>query len=306
MTLRIAFMGTPDFAVPALNALVAAGHDVARVYTQPPRAAGRGQKARPSPVQTRADALGLAVRAPAGLKDPVEQAAFAALDLDAAVVVAYGLILPRAILNAPRFGCVNVHASLLPRWRGAAPIQRAIEAGDAETGVTIMAMEPGLDTGPMLLGEAVPIGPADTAGDLHDRLAALGAALIVPALEGLAAGTLSPRPQPREGVTYAHKVDKAEARIDWTRPAETLDRAIRAFSPVPGAWCDIAGKRIKVLKAAPLRGDGPPGTALDDALTVACGTGALALERLQPAGKPPMPASAFLNGTPVPAGTLLG
>ena len=231
--MRLVFMGTPDFAVAALDALVAAGHEIACAWTQPPRPGGRGQKPRPSPVEARATALGIPVRTPANLRDPADRAAFADLGADVAVVVAYGLILPRAVLDAPARGCLNIHASLLPRWRGAAPIQRALMAGDAETGVAIMAMEAGLDTGPVLLSEALPIGPEDTAGSLHDRLAGLGARLVVAALDGL--DRLVPVPQPEAGVTYAAKIDKAEARIDWTRPAVEVDRRIRGLAPFPGA-----------------------------------------------------------------------
>ena len=305
--LRLAFLGTPRFAVAALDALVAAGHDIVRVYSQPPRPAGRGRKARVSAVHARADVLGIAVATPASLKDPAEQAAFAALDLDAAVVVAYGLILPKPILDAPRLGCVNVHASLLPRWRGAAPIQRAILAGDAETGVTIMRMDQGLDTGPMLLDERVAIAPDETAETLHDRLAALGAKLIVPALDGLAAGTLSARPQPEDGVTYAAKLARAEARLDWNKPAAVLARQVRAFAPWPGAWFDHGKEQIKVLAAVAAAGKAgvAPGTVLDDELTVTCGEGALRLSRLQRPGRAPMDAAALLRGFALPPGTRL-
>ncbi len=246
--MRLVFMGTPDFSVPALDALAAGGHDIACVLSQPPRPGGRGQRPRPSPVQVRAEALGLPVRTPATLRDPAEQAALAALGADVAVVVAYGLLLPRAILAAPARGCLNIHASLLPRWRGAAPIQRALMAGDPETGISIMAMEAGLDTGPVLLREAIPIGPRDTAGTLHDRLAALGARLIVDALARL--DTLTPAPQPEVGVTYAAKIDKAEARVDWTRPAAQVDRLIRGLSPSPGAWTEA---RRRAHPPPPLR-----------------------------------------------------
>lgn len=304
--LRLAFMGTPRFAVSTLDALVAAGHEIARVYSQPPRPAGRGQKERRSDVHECAASLGLPVATPLSLKDPAEQESFAALGLDAAVVVAYGLILPKPILAAPRLGCVNVHASLLPRWRGAAPIQRAILAGDAETGVTIMRMDAGLDTGPMLLEERLPIGAEETAETLHDRLAALGAKLIVPALDGLAAGTLEAQPQPAEGVTYAAKLTRGEGRLDWHHPADALGRQVRAFAPWPGAWFDHAGEQIKVLAALPADGKGTPGTVLDDALTVACGTGALRLLRLQRPGRAPMDAASLLRGFALPKGTQLG
>lgn len=305
MTYRIAYMGTPDFAVPALAALLAAGHEVVCVYSQPPRPAGRGKRDRPSPVHDFAAARGIAVRYPVSLRDPAEQTAFAALDLDVAVVAAYGLILPKAVLVAPRHGCLNIHASLLPRWRGAAPVQRAILAGDAETGVTIMRMDEGLDTGPMLLAESVKVAPDTNAGQLHDALAELGARLIVEALARMEAGTLGETPQPEVGVTYAAKIDKAEARIDWTRPAAELDRVVRAFSPGPGAWFALDGERIKVLAVEISEGDGTPGAVLDDALTVACGEGALRLRTVQRAGKAPMEADAFLRGRAVPAGTML-
>ena len=305
--LRLAFMGTPDFAVPTLTALIAAGHEIAAVYTQPPRAAGRGKQPRPSPVQRVAEEQSIEVRTPDHLKGAEAQAAFAELNLDAAVVVAYGLILPPPILAAPRLGCLNLHASLLPRWRGAAPIQRAIMAGDAETGVAVMQMEAGLDTGPVLLERQVAIGPRTTAGDLHDELARLGAPLMVEALAGLADGRLTPRPQAEIGVTYADKIDKAEARIDWSRPAAELDCQIRGLSPFPGAWFEHDGARVKVLLAEPQSGaSGPAGTVLDDRLTVACGNGALRLLDLQRAGKAPMTADALLRGFPIPAGTPLG
>ncbi len=301
--MRIIFMGTPDFAVPALEALVAAGHEIAAVYCQPPRPAGRGKKDRPSPVQARAEVLGLPVRHPGSLKSPEVQAEFAALKADVAVVAAYGLILPQPVLDAPGRGCLNIHASLLPRWRGAAPIQRAIMAGDAETGICIMAMEAGLDTGPVLLRARTPIGAEETAGELQQRLARMGAELIVEALERL--DELVPEPQPEAGVTYAAKIDKAEARVDWTRPAEAVDRQIRGLSPFPGAWCEIGGARVKLLGARRAEGSGAPGEVLDDALTVACGAGAVALTRLQRAGKGAQEAPDFLRGWPVARGTRL-
>ena len=304
--MRLAFMGTPDFAVPVLRALVEAGHDIARVYTQPPRPAGRGKALRPSPVHRAAEAAGLAVETPARFRDQDVLEGFSALGLDAAVVVAYGQILPQAALDAPRLGCLNLHASLLPRWRGAAPIQRALMAGDAETGVAVMQMEAGLDTGPVLAEARTPIGPEDTAGTLHDRLAAIGAALMVETLAALEAGRVDPRPQPAEGVTYARKIDKAEARIDWTRPAAEVDRHIRGLSPFPGAWCEIGGERVKVLICRPEPGDGAPGTTLDDRLLVACGEGALRLTRLQRPGRGAADAAEVLRGFPVPAGTRLG
>lgn len=290
-------MGTPEFSVPALNALVTAGHEVVAVYTQPPRPAGRGKKDRPSPVHTRAEALGLEVRHPPSLKPEAEKVAFAALGADVAVVVAYGLLLPKAVLAAPRLGCLNIHASLLPRWRGAAPIHRAVMAGDAETGVCIMGMEAGLDTGPVYLRGATPIGPEDTTGDLHDRLAAKGAALIVEALDGLEVRV--PTPQPEDGVTYAAKIDKAEARIDWTRPAVEVDRHIRGLSPFPGAWFEAGDERVKALRSGLTDGAGPPGRVISGT-RVTCGAGAVELTKLQRAGKAPMEAEAFLNGFALP------
>lgn len=292
-------MGTPAFAVPTLDALVAAGHEVVAVYTQPPRRAQRGQRETPSPVQQRAEALGLAVRSPVNFKDASDREAWAALDLDVGVVAAYGLILPQAILDAPRRGCLNVHASLLPRWRGAAPVQRAILAGDAETGVTIMAMERGLDTGPMLLTGRTPVD-GKTAGELTGELGRLGAQLIVEALAKLDA--LTPQPQPEAGLTYAAKLDKAEAKLDLTRPAVEQERAVRAFNPVPGAYVEIGGERLKLLAATVTGDTGPPGTVLDTHLTLACGVGALRPTLVQRAGKPPMATAALLNGWPVAAG----
>ena len=302
--MRVVFMGTPDFSVHALQAVRDAGHDIACVYTQPPRPAGRGKKDRPTPVHAAAEALGLDVRHPVSLKSPEAQAEFAALDADVAVVVAYGLILPQAILDAPTRGCLNIHASLLPRWRGAAPIHRAIMAGDAETGVCIMQMEAGLDTGPVLMRAATPIGAAETTADLHDRLAEMGGQLIVQTLADLP--NLSPVPQPDAGVTYAHKIDKAEAAIDWTRPAAEVDRQIRGLSPFPGAWFEQDGVRIKVLGSQRADGSGPAGQTLDDALTIACGAGAVRLTRLQKAGKGAQDAASFLHGHPLPKGTRLG
>ena len=303
--LRLAFMGTPDFAVPVLAALRDAGHEVACVYSQPPRPAGRGHKEQLSPVHAFAAARGIAVRTPRSLKPAEEQQAFRDLGLDAAVVAAYGLILPVPVLQAPRLGCVNVHASLLPRWRGAAPIQRALLAGDAETGVTIMQMDAGLDTGAMLLAGRVPIGPATTASDLHDSLAALGAGLVVEALAGLAEGRLAAAAQPAEGVTYARKLEKDEGRIDWSRPAAEIERMVRGLNPWPGVWCEIGGERLKVLAAEPAAGGGPPGTVLDGRFTVACGAGALRPTRVQRPGKAPMAAADLLRGFPIPAGSRL-
>jgi methionyl-tRNA formyltransferase len=297
--MRIVFMGTPDFSVPALQALVAAGHAIAAVYTQPPRPAGRGQKLTPTPVHAAATALGLPVRHPVSLKSPEAQADFAALGADVAVVVAYGLLLPQAVLDAPRHGCLNIHASLLPRWRGAAPIHRAVMAGDAETGLCIMQMEAGLDTGPVLLRAATPIGPQDTTADLHDRLSALGAALIVQALDRLE--SLVPEPQPETGVTYAKKIDKAEARVDWSAPADHVARLIRGLSPFPGAWCLMGGERLKLLRAVAVPGTGTPGTILPgDGLTVACGSGAVQVLEAQRTGKRALPVAEALRGLPLP------
>ncbi|MEX0283027.1 MAG: methionyl-tRNA formyltransferase [Paracoccaceae bacterium] len=301
--MRVVFMGTPAFSVPALEALVDNGHEVVAVYSQPPRPAGRGKKDRPTPVHARALELGLEVRHPVSLKGAEEQAEFAALEADVAVVVAYGLILPQPVLDAPRRGCLNIHASLLPRWRGAAPIHRAIMAGDVQTGVCIMQMEAGLDTGPVLLREALDIAPADTTDTLHDRLSEMGAKLITDALKQL--DTQEPMPQPEEGVTYAHKIDKAEARIDWTRPAAEVDRQIRGLSAFPGAWTELEGERVKLLLSELADGQSVPGTTLDDTLTVACGDGAVRLLRLQRAGKGAQDAATFLRGRPVPRGTSL-
>jgi methionyl-tRNA formyltransferase len=305
MTLRLAFMGTPEFAVPIFEALRAAGHEVVVVYSQPPRPAGRGHRPQASPVQRAAEKAEIPVYTPQRL-DAGEQEKFRALGLDAAVVAAYGLLLPKAVLAAPHLGCLNVHASLLPRWRGAAPIQRAILAGDIETGVTIMEMDEGLDTGPMLLQERVPIGPETTAATLHDQLAEVGAKLIVSALEGCAAGTLVARAQPTEGVTYAKKLGRDEGRLDWSKPAAELERRVRALNPAPGVWFEHAGQRVKVLAAAIVNNQGKsPGTVLDDALTIACDTGALRLLRLQRAGRAPVDAAAFLRGYPLPPNTQL-
>jgi len=304
--LTLAFMGTPDFAVPILAALRDAGHRIACVYAQPPRPAGRGHKLQPAPVALAALDMGIPVRTPAKL-DAAETAHFRALKLDAAVVAAYGLILPKDILAAPRLGCINVHASLLPRWRGAAPIERAILAGDAETGVTIMQMDKGLDSGPMLLAKPLPIGPATTAETLRPALAELGARLIVEALAGLAAGTLKGRPQPATGVTYAKKLGREEGRIDWRQPAAAIERQTRALNPAPGVWFEHQGERIKVLSARVVEGrkGAVPGTVLAAPLVVACGEGALAPSLLQRAGRAAMDAVALIRGYPIPPGTLL-
>jgi methionyl-tRNA formyltransferase len=300
--MRIAFMGTPEFAVPTLEALVAAGHEIAAVYSQPPRPAGRGKALRPSPVQLRADALGIEVRTPRSLRDPEAQADFAALDLDAAIVAAYGLILPPPILDAPRRGCLNVHASLLPRWRGAAPIQRAILAGDRMTGVTIMQMEEGLDTGPMLAATGTPID-RKTAGELTAELARFGADYLVEVLAQL--DRLGPRPQAEDRATYAPKIAKDEARLDFTRHALEVDRQIRAFNPVPGAWFETGGERFKLLAADPVQVAGEPGTVLDEWLTIACGEGGVVPTAVQRAGRAPMTGADLLRGFPIPPGTKL-
>ena len=294
--MRVIFMGTPDFSVPALEA-VAAAHEVVCVYCQPPRPAGRGRKDRPSPVQARAEALGLPVRHPVSLKAPAAQAEFAALKADVAVVVAYGLILPQAVLEAPAKGCLNIHASLLPRWRGAAPIHRAIMAGDTETGISIMRMEAGLDTGPVLLSERTRIGAEETTADLHDRLSDMGARLIVEALARF--DDLVPVAQPETGVTYAAKIDKAEARVDWAKPAEEVDRLIRGLSPFPGAWVEIGGERVKLLRSRVVEGAGAPGEVLSG-LTIACGTGAVEVTEAQREGRRPMPAAEVLRGLELP------
>jgi methionyl-tRNA formyltransferase len=308
MPLDIVFMGTPDFSVPVLDAIIAAGHRVAAAYSQPPRPAGRrGLAEVQSPVHRRAEALGLPVKTPKNFKSALDQAEFAALKADAAVVVAYGLLLPLTVLDAPRLGCFNVHASKLPRWRGAAPIQRAIMAGDTVTAVNIMRMDAGLDTGPVCLGRDVPIGRTTTAGELHDELSRLGAELMVEALAQLEAGTLKAIPQPSEGVTYAAKIDKRETRIDFSLPARKVVNHIHGLSPFPGAWfeANLGGKpeRIKVLRASTVASDGEPGVLLDGGLTIACGEGAIRIEDLQRAGKQPMAASEFLRGTRLAPGT---
>ena len=294
--MKVVFMGTPEFSVPVLRA-VAAQHEVICVYCQPPRPAGRGKKDRPSPVQVAAEELGLPVRHPVSLRSEEAQQDFAALQPDVAVVVAYGLILPQPILDAPRLRCLNIHASLLPRWRGAAPIHRAILSGDAETGICIMQMEAGLDTGPILLRAATPIGAEETTADLHDRLSSMGAALILTALARLP--ELVPDPQPAEGVTYAAKIDKAEARIDWSHPAVEIDRQIRGLSPFPGAWCEIAGERVKLLRSRLAPGQGEPGAVLHD-MTIACGSGAVEIMLAQREGKRPMEPAEFLRGLRLP------
>jgi methionyl-tRNA formyltransferase len=300
--MRLAFMGTPDFAVPALDALLAAGHDIVAVYSQPPRPAGRGKALLPSPVQRRAEALGLEVRTPATLRDAAAQADFSALGLDAAVVAAYGLILPPPVLAAPRLGCLNIHASLLPRWRGAAPIQRAILAGDVTTGVCIMAMERGLDTGPVFARRETTID-GKTAGELSDELAAIGAALMADVLARIDA--IAPEPQPDEGVTYAAKIDKAEARLDFGEPAESVERRIRAFNPTPGAYFEISGERVRILSALVSELSGEPGAVLDHGLTIACGSGSIVPGLVQRAGRGVMRADELLRGFVIPVGTRL-
>ena len=300
--MRLAFMGTPDFAVPTLDALIAAGHDVVAVYTQPPRRAGRGKALTPSPVQRRAEEMGIEVRTPPSLRGAEAQGAFAALDLDAAVVAAYGLILPEPILQAPRLGCLNVHASLLPRWRGAAPIQRAILAGDETTGVSIMRMERGLDTGPVYSRATTPIG-RKTAGELTAALASMGAVAMVEVLAELE--VYRPEPQPDVGVTYANKVDKAEAKLDFTHPAAEVERQIRAFNP-PGAWFELRGERIRLLAAQPAPGKAVPGTVIDDHLAIACGEGTLIPTLVQRAGRAAMGPEELLRGFPIQKGTRLG
>ncbi|MCL4189234.1 MAG: methionyl-tRNA formyltransferase [Rhodobacteraceae bacterium] len=304
--MRLVFMGSPGFALPALEAL-AARHEIAAVYTQPPRPAGRGQQPRPCPVAARAAALGLAVHAPASLREPAVQAAFAGHGAEAAVVAAYGLILPPAVLAAPPRGCLNIHASLLPRWRGAAPIHRAVIAGDAVTGISIMRMEAGLDTGPVLLAEATPVGAVETAGELHDRLAVIGARLILSALAQL--DSLVARPQGEAGVTYAGKITNAEARVDWHRPAAEVDRLVRGLAPAPGAWTEAAGGRLRLLRSRPADGHGVPGEVLQagpGGLVVACGDGAVAITEAQREGRRAMAVAELLRGLPLAPGDRLG
>jgi methionyl-tRNA formyltransferase len=309
LALRLVFMGTPEFAVPTLLEIVGRGHDVAAVYTRAARAAGRGMDLTPSPIERAARRAGLPVLTPASLRTSEAEAAFRAHGADAAVVVAYGLILPKPILDAAPLGCFNLHASLLPRWRGAAPINRAIMAGDAETGVMVMKMEQGLDTGPVAMAERVAIGPDDTAGDLHDTLARLGADLMVRALGALERGTLALTPQSRDGITYAAKIDKAETRIDWTRPWHEVHDHVRGLSPFPGAWCEMMADsrpaRLKLLRTTRGYGSGRPGTLLDDGMTIACGEGALRVVELQRAGRQVMKAEDFLRGMALAVGSHL-
>ncbi|MBU2981751.1 methionyl-tRNA formyltransferase [Lentibacter algarum] len=299
--MRVVFMGSPEFSVPVLEALVAAGHEIAAVYCQPPRPAGRGKKERPTPVHARALELGFEVRHPVSLRSDEALAEFASFEAEVAVVVAYGLILPQAVLDTPTYGCLNIHASLLPRWRGAAPIHRAIMAGDAETGVCIMQMEAGLDTGPVLLREAVAIGSKETTAELHDRLAALGAGAIVKALSKI--DNLTAEVQAEEGVTYAAKIDKAEARVDWSQTAEVVDRQIRGLSPFPGAWTELDGVRVKLLASRLAEGSGEAGEVINTLPYVSCGKGAVQLLRLQNAGSRAQDAEDFMRGTPLPLGT---
>ena len=309
MPLRLIFMGTPDFAVPTLVEIVGRGHEVVAVYTRAPKPAGRGMEPKPTPVEREARRLGLPVLTPATLRTPEAVVAFKAHGADAAVVVAYGLILPKPILDAVSLGCFNLHASLLPRWRGAAPINRAVMAGDRETGVMVMKMEEGLDTGPIAMAERVPIPPDMTAGQIHDALARLGADLMVNALSALERSSLTLTPQPADGVTYAAKLTNAETRIDWSRRAQTVHDHIRGLSPFPGAWCELVidGKpaRLKVLRTTVAAGSGPPGTLVDDGLAVACGDGAVRILELQRAGRQAMKAEDFLRGQPLPRGTTL-
>jgi methionyl-tRNA formyltransferase len=301
--MRLIFMGTPDFAVPTLIELAARGHEIAAVYTRAPKPAGRGMDVQHTPVEREARRLALSVHTPKTLKDDDAQKSFPAHNADAAVVVAYGLILPKPILEAPRLGCFNVHASLLPRWRGAAPINRAIMAGDAESGVTIMKMDEGLDTGAMAMAERMPTGADMTAGELHDALSRLGADLMLRVLAAAECGSLVLTPQPQAGVTYAEKISKSETRIDWSKPSKQVHDHIRGLSPFPGAWFEAGGVRVKVLRSTNSEGSGTPGTALDDKLTIACGDGAVRLVQVQRAGRQPMSAEEFQRGAPVKAGT---
>ena len=303
--LRLVFMGSPDFSVPVLAALLEVGHEIACVYAQPPRPSGRGQKEKLSSVHAFAEARGLLTRTPVSLKPEQDQAGFRALEADAAIVVAYGLILPAAVIDAPRLGCLNVHASLLPRWRGAAPLQRAIMAGDSETGVSIMKIDAGLDTGPVLMREKIALTDRTTAPDLHDALSEMGARLMVEALAGLAAGTLQATPQGEDGVTYAAKLTREEGRLDWSLAAADLERQVRALNPWPGVWFEYAGERIKVLAAEVAEGGQAPGTLVDDALGVACGSGVLRLKRVQRASRAAQDADAFVRGFPLASGIKL-
>ena len=303
--LRIAFMGTPEFAVPILEALVSVGHEIICVYTQPPRAGGRGQKEKKTPIHIRAEKFGINVRAPKDFRFKRQQRAFADLNLDCAVVVAYGLILPGVILTAPKLGCLNIHASLLPRWRGAAPIQRAILTGDEESGVTIMQMDEGLDTGAMLMVGRVAITRETTGESLHNTLSEIGSSLIIKVLNALMEGKIWPTDQPEDGVTYAKKLERSEGHIDWRKPAEDIERLIRAFTPWPGSWFEVKGERIKILSAQVENIDGVPGTVMDDKLTISCGVDGLQLNTVQRAGKSPMTVAEFLRGFKLPIGTVV-
>lgn len=309
MSLRLIFMGTPEFSVPTLTALIGHGHDIAAAYTQPPRAAGRGMAARRSPVHVAAEQFGLPVETPRSLKDPAAAEHFAKYEADAAVVVAYGLILPEAILAGPPLGCWNGHASLLPRWRGAAPIQRAIIAGDTESGVMVMRMAPGLDTGPVAMAEKIAIGPEMTAGELHDALSRICADLMVRAMGALERGQLDVTPQEEAGATYAEKIAKAETRIDWSKPARRVHDHIRGLSPYPGAWCEMPvgskHQRVKILRAEPAEGEGAPGAVLDDQLLIACGEAAIRPQQLQREGRQAQDRAAFLRGNPIARGETL-
>jgi methionyl-tRNA formyltransferase len=303
--LRIAFMGTSEFAVPILEALVSVGHEIICVYTQPPRAGGRGQKEKKTPIHIRAEKFGINVRAPKDFRFKRQQRAFADLNLDCAVVVAYGLILPGVILTAPKLGCLNIHASLLPRWRGAAPIQRAILTGDEESGVTIMQMDEGLDTGAMLMVGRVTITRETTGESLHNTLSEIGSSLIIKVLNALMEGKIWPKDQPEDGVTYAKKLERSEGHIDWRKPAEDIERLIRAFTPWPGSWFEVKGERIKILSAQVENIDGVPGTVMDDKLTISCGVDGLQLNTVQRAGKSPMTVAEFLRGFKLPIGTVV-
>ncbi|MEK0082506.1 methionyl-tRNA formyltransferase [Geminicoccaceae bacterium SYSU G07066] len=303
---RLVVMGTTGFIVPSLEHLLEVGHEVVAVYTQPPRPAGRGHKLRPTPVQEAAERLGLEVRTPRTLKDPEAQAAFAALRADLAIVGAYGLLLPKSVLDAPRLGCINLHASLLPRWRGAAPIERAILAGDAETGLSIFRMEEGLDTGPILAMRSVPIRPTTTASELHATLSRLAAEMLPEVVDGLAAGTLHAEPQPETGITYAHKLARDEGRLDFREPAAAIERRLRALNPSPGCWCEAKGERLLLLAGEVVDREGEPGTLVELPFTVACGESAVRVTRVQRAGRKPMTPDELQRGFPLPVGTKLG
>ena len=303
--MKLAFFGSPEFAVPALRALVGIGHEIVRVYTQPSQVAGRGKKVQETAIYAIASELGLQVCTPSSLTDEAVQQEFKELNLDAAIVVAYGLILKKPILDAPKFGCFNIHASLLPRWRGAAPIQRAIMAGDEETGVSIMRMNEGLDTGPLLLSETVPIRDFTTSQKLHNQLAILGSGMIVEALEGVFSGRLKEVPQPEEGITYAQKLTREEGRIDWNKTAEEIERKVRAFTPWPGAWFNLGDVRLKVLEVELVEGSGEPGVVIDNNLTVSCRTGSLRLKTVQREGRRPMSVETLLRGFSIETGSLL-